>query len=100
MDKIGLSILPRQHWIPADRLSDARKKMINRRQWLYGIGLMAGAAAQAGTASLAAAEAESKPQRKPLDISEYEPTSMLHVHESRVERSRFPAIDFHTHISF
>ena len=39
-------------------------------------------------------------ERPPLDISEYEPTSMLHVHESRVERSRFPAIDFHTHISF
>lgn len=25
---------------------------------------------------------------------------MLHVRESRVERARFPAIDFHTHISF
>ena len=74
--------------------------MINRRQWLYGIGLMAGAATQAGTPSLAAAEEESKPQRKQLDISEYEPTSMLHVRESRVERARFPAIDFHTHISF
>ena len=61
---------------------------------------MAGVAAQAGTASLAAAEEESKPQHKPLDISEYEPTSMLHVRESHVERARFPAIDFHTHISF
>ena len=35
----------------------------------------------------------------PLDLSQYEPRSMLQVHESHVERSRFPLIDFHTHIS-
>ena len=38
-------------------------------------------------------------QAAPLELSQYEPRSMLHVHESRVERSRFPLIDFHTHIS-
>src|SRR5205807_2488151 len=39
-------------------------------------------------------------ERKPLDLSEYEPKSMLHVRESHVERARFAVIDFHTHISF
>lgn len=73
--------------------------MINRRQWLYGIGLMAGASTQIGTA--AAAESEDKPHSAgPLELSQYEPKSMLQVHESRVERARFPVIDFHTHISF
>ena len=38
-------------------------------------------------------------QAAPLELSQYEPRSMLHVHESRVERSKFPLIDFHTHIS-
>jgi hypothetical protein len=38
-------------------------------------------------------------QAAPLELSQYEPKSMLHVHESHVERSRFPLIDFHTHIS-
>jgi hypothetical protein len=38
-------------------------------------------------------------QAAPLELSQYEPKSMLHVHESHVERSRFPLIDFHTHLS-
>ena len=71
--------------------------MINRRQWLYGMGLMAGAGTQIGNA--AALEAETKPHPKPLELSQYEPKSMLQVHESHVARARFPVIDFHTHIS-
>ena len=71
--------------------------MINRRQWLYGMGLVAGAGMQAGRA--ASVPAENAPQPVPLELSQYEPRSMLHVDESRVERSRFPLIDFHTHLS-
>jgi predicted TIM-barrel fold metal-dependent hydrolase len=36
---------------------------------------------------------------KGLDISEYQPKSMLRVKETVVERARFPVIDVHTHIS-
>ncbi|HEY4763056.1 MAG TPA: amidohydrolase family protein [Candidatus Sulfotelmatobacter sp.] len=71
--------------------------MINRRQWLYGMGLVAGSGMQVGRA--ASVPAENAPQPVPLELSQYEPRSMLHVHESGVERSRFPLIDFHTHIS-
>src|SRR5262249_8796350 len=35
----------------------------------------------------------------PLPLSEFQPKSMLHVEETRVPRARFPAIDFHTHVS-
>ncbi len=71
--------------------------MINRRQWLYGMGLVAGSGMQvSGAASVLA---ENTPKPVPLELSQYEPRSMLRVHESRVERSRFPLIDFHTHIS-
>jgi len=71
--------------------------VINRRQWLYGMGLVAGAGMQVGRA--ASVPAENAPQPVPLELSQYEPRSMLHVDESRVERSRFPLIDFHTHLS-
>jgi predicted TIM-barrel fold metal-dependent hydrolase len=77
---------------------------MNRRQWLYGVGILTGAAAVPGVST------EGKPaqgqsaspatsESKPLPLSEYEPKSMLHVRETRVERARYPAIDIHTHIS-
>jgi predicted TIM-barrel fold metal-dependent hydrolase len=54
-----------------------------RRRWLAG---MAGA----GLASA---------QKAPIPITDYEPKSMLHVHESTVARSKFPVIDIHTHLT-
>jgi predicted TIM-barrel fold metal-dependent hydrolase len=71
--------------------------VISRRQWLYGMGLVAGSGTQVGKALDTAAKKEAPPA--PLELSRYEPRSMLQGHESHVERSRFPVIDFHTHIS-
>jgi hypothetical protein len=34
-----------------------------------------------------------------LPMEQYQPKSMLHVPESHVPRSRFPLIDFHTHVT-
>jgi len=70
---------------------------MNRRQWLYGAGVIAGASQLSLPGAMAQAEHPSAP--KPLDLSHYEPKSMLHVHESYVERAKFPLIDIHTHIS-
>jgi predicted TIM-barrel fold metal-dependent hydrolase len=61
------------------------------------MGLVAGSGTQVGKALDTAAKKEAPPA--PLELSRYEPRSMLQVHESHVERSRFPVIDFHTHIS-
>src|SRR5271165_1912030 len=72
--------------------------MINRRQWLYGIGIMAGAAAQP-VGGFGKDQEPQKTQHRPLDLSDFEPKSMLQVHESRVERAKFPVLDFHTHIT-
>jgi predicted TIM-barrel fold metal-dependent hydrolase len=74
-----------------------RNLVISRRQWLYGMGLVAGSGTQVGKALDTAAKKEAPPA--PLELSRYEPRSMLQGHESHVERSRFPVIDFHTHIS-
>jgi predicted TIM-barrel fold metal-dependent hydrolase len=71
--------------------------VITRRQWLYGVGLAASSGTQVGRAFSGAARNED--QDASLQLSKYEPRSMLHVHESHLERSKFPNIDFHTHIS-
>src|SRR5271165_3450428 len=43
---------------------------------------------------------ETPPSFKPLDLSEFEPQSMLEVKRTPVERSRYPVIDVHAHMSF
>jgi predicted TIM-barrel fold metal-dependent hydrolase len=60
---------------------------------------MAGATAQSGSVLATSAGDAPKTQHRTLDLSEFVPTSMLQVHESHVERARFPVIDFHTHIT-
>lgn len=68
---------------------------LTRRDWVKSLALTA----LASGGALAQQQGEKK-QPQPLPISEYEPKSMLHVTETRIERSRFPVIDFHTHLSF
>ena len=69
---------------------------VSRREWLGG--LAAGALAGMGRT----AAAEGPPAAAPsgsLALQDFQPTSMLHVAETRVLRARFPAIDTHTHLS-
>jgi predicted TIM-barrel fold metal-dependent hydrolase len=83
--------------------------MGSRRQWLRGLGLAIGASVQGGAVRAFAAakpapaqEADAKQKSAPsgrLALADYEPKSMLQVHETHVERARFPAIDIHTHIT-
>jgi len=35
-----------------------------------------------------------------LDLSEFQPKSMLHVSETKVPRARYPVVDVHTHLCF
>ena len=77
---------------------------MNRRAWMT---MSASAFAMGG----AAAQAQQAPRNQPptgapqaapdagLPLERYEPKSMLHVPETHVPRSRFPVIDFHTHIT-
>src|SRR5215470_14657083 len=61
------------------------------------MGLIAGSGPGIGRAAVSAPE--DKPKPAPLDLSQYEPKSMLQVLASHVARAKFPVIDFHTHIS-
>ncbi len=73
-----------------------------RRQWLTTVGAGAVAAGQSVAAERPAAP-PSTPQatkRQPLDLTQFEPRSMLHVSETKVERARFPVVDVHTHLGW
>ncbi|HEY8716198.1 MAG TPA: amidohydrolase family protein [Candidatus Acidoferrum sp.] len=72
--------------------------MIDRRGWLYSMGLLAGAVAKPELFAATSAQ-DAAPQAKPLDISQYVPKSMLRVKETSVPRAKYPVIDIHTHIS-
>ena len=67
---------------------------MNRRQWIA----TTGAAMGAGPLRLNAQSTQHA--RQPLDLSDYQPKSMLRVKETKVERARYPVIDIHTHLSF
>jgi predicted TIM-barrel fold metal-dependent hydrolase len=62
---------------------------------VLGGGLPAARAAGPGAAAGAAEEAKGD-----LALRDFEPRSMLHVKESRVERARFPVVDVHSHLTF
>jgi predicted TIM-barrel fold metal-dependent hydrolase len=77
--------------------------VISRRKWLQTLGVAFGVAAQ--RSSLAMGPIALKSTTEPLSraqalaLADYEPKSMLHAHETRVERARFPIIDVHAHIT-
>ena len=64
--------------------------------------LFSRAALTACAASLSSGSPQDRgaPVRQPLDLSQYEPKSMLHVKETVVERARYPVIDIHAHLSW
>ena len=61
---------------------------VSRRRWLAGLGVSA-------PFVYAQQRAET-----PLPIQQYEPKSMLVVPEHVVERSRYPVIDIHAHLTW
>jgi predicted TIM-barrel fold metal-dependent hydrolase len=73
---------------------------LNRRQLMEGLGIAAVASGVRAVAEDAGRLPGTKGEKRPLALSEFQPKSMLHVSQTRVERARFPVIDFHTHLSW
>jgi hypothetical protein len=72
---------------------------LNRRRWLESLGLLAAAGSipvPKAAAQLTSPEGAGKMK---LDLSEFQPKSMLHVPETKVPRAKYPVIDIHTHLS-
>src|SRR5262245_47468188 len=82
------------------------KSSLSRRQWLSRVSAAwAGLTlADLGPVNAETAKAKATPPGTapgaPLALKDYQPKSMLHVAKTRVERSRFPTIDIHTHLSW
>src|SRR5262249_13349791 len=73
----------------------------SRREWFQSIGAgMLGAAATGRAMAASASEPEKvKTAGGSLALKDFEPRSALHAKETRVPKSRFPAIDAHSHLS-
>jgi len=72
----------------------------NRREWLkMGVALTAGGLGEGAPVCAQIRSPEGAGKMK-LELAEFQPTSMLHVPETRVARARFALIDIHTHLSF
>src|SRR5215211_94947 len=76
---------------------------LGRREWLRTIGA-AGVGALGSTlpehVHAQSPRSKNVNAAQPLALKDYQPKSMLHVPETHVPRSRFPAIDFHTHLTW
>jgi predicted TIM-barrel fold metal-dependent hydrolase len=78
----------------------------SRRRWMRGVAaaLAAGtrlpAGAEPALTDPEAGQRTDRPAAQPLDITQYEPRSMLRVPETAVPRARYPVIDIHTHLTF
>lgn len=70
------------------------------RRQVLGAGLGTMALPRAGAATRATSPIETSGTKMPLDLSDFQPRSMLHVRETVVERARFPVIDMHAHLGF
>jgi predicted TIM-barrel fold metal-dependent hydrolase len=72
---------------------------IDRRRWLEVTGMVAAAGALPAVAPRALVNSQEGAAKMKLDLSAFQPKSMLHAPETRVPRSRYPVIDVHTHLS-
>jgi predicted TIM-barrel fold metal-dependent hydrolase len=72
---------------------------MDRRRWLGSSGMLVAAGALPRVDREARVEFPEGAGKMKLDLSEFQPKSMLHVPETKVPRSRYPVIDIHTHLS-
>src|SRR5262245_25064329 len=71
----------------------------NRRRWLESVGLLTAATALPVPRANSQLKSPEGAGKMKLDLSDFQPKSMLHVPETKVARSKFPVIDIHTHLS-
>lgn len=72
---------------------------IDRRDWLGRVGALAATGTLSNWKLNSQLKSPEGAGNKPLDLSEFQPKSMLHVPVTRVERSKYPVIDIHAHLS-
>jgi predicted TIM-barrel fold metal-dependent hydrolase len=73
---------------------------IGRRQYLEMMGFLLTSPSLPAIKTGAQVKSPEGASKMKLELSEFQPKSMLHTAESKVPRSRYPVIDVHTHLSF
>ena len=73
---------------------------MNRREFIGTVGAAAAVGAACAPGSEPGEPAEATTPDAAIALPDFEPRSMLHVAETRVERPRFPVIDVHTHVTW
>ncbi|MGB7844692.1 MAG: amidohydrolase family protein, partial [Candidatus Acidiferrum sp.] len=71
---------------------------VDRRRWLEAMGTLL-VASRIPPTSISLPPVVPESAKKPLQLAEFQPRSMLHVPENKVPRARYPVIDIHTHLS-
>jgi predicted TIM-barrel fold metal-dependent hydrolase len=71
---------------------------IGRRRWLGSMGMFF-VADRLPTPPISSIRVAPVSAPKPLQLTDFQPRSMLHLPETKVPRSRYPVIDIHTHLS-
>ena len=77
----------------------AARRAYTRREWVSATAASVLITPLTEAAGATGAVPSRQPAGAPLPLTEFQPKSMLHVGVSRVQRARFPVIDFHTHVS-
>jgi predicted TIM-barrel fold metal-dependent hydrolase len=70
-----------------------------RRDWLTSLGLTAAASLRSKRADASIAPQPAAAEKPTLALADFQPKSMLHVHETDVQKAKFPVIDVHTHVA-
>ena len=73
---------------------------IGRRQYLEMMGFLLTSPSLPAIKTGAQVKSPEGAGKMKLELSEFQPKSILHAAESKVPRSRYPVIDVHTHLSF
>jgi len=75
------------------------RRAYTRREWVSATAASMLITPLTESAEATGAVPSQQPASAPLPLSQFQPRSLLHVGETRVQRARFPVIDFHTHVS-
>ena len=75
------------------------RRAYTRREWVSATAASVLITTLTESAGATGAVPSQQPASAPLPLTQFQPKSMLHVGETRVQRARFPVIDFHTHVS-
>ena len=75
------------------------RRAYTRREWVSATAASVLITPLTESAGATGAVPSQQPASAPLPLTQFKPKSMLNVGETRVQRARFPVIDYHNHVT-